>query len=92
MIDLLELKFYSDDLNEELTIREFMQRLLITLFDEMEGFSGKRPFGNSSWDDDLIKCLVRNHIIIGEIDEDGYLDGYDGKAYDNVIKQIIKSL
>ena len=91
-MDILELKFYSDDLNEDVTIREFMQRLLITLFEEMDGFSGKRPFGNSGWDEDLIKCLVQNHVITGKLDTDGYLEEYDNDEYAKMIKLIVVSL
>jgi hypothetical protein len=60
MDHILNLKFYSGDLMEDITIREFLQKLLLTLFEEMEGFSGKRPFGNSGWDGDLIICLINN--------------------------------
>lgn len=31
------------------TIGEYLKKLLLTLWDEEDGFSGKRPFGNSSW-------------------------------------------
>lgn len=41
----------------ETTIREYLMRLLLTLWQEGESFSGKRPFGNSGWEWDVIDAL-----------------------------------
>lgn len=35
------------------TIRDYLKELLRTVLVEEEGFSGKRPFGNSGWIYDL---------------------------------------
>lgn len=53
------------------TVRSYLHDLLKAIWDEEEGFSGKRPFGNSGWTWDLYHALVRAGIIEGEIDEDG---------------------
>jgi hypothetical protein len=64
-----------------------------TLWIGQEGFSGKRPFGNSCWDGDLISCLIKNKLIKGKLDEDGYLADYDNKEVDKfVMSQILKPL
>jgi len=96
---VLEIKFYCDDLRKELTVREFMQTLLITLFEEMDSFHGKRPFGNSCWDDDMIVALIKNKAIKGtveeEFDEDGELimrNRHLEEDYDEAITRIIKML
>lgn len=96
---VLDIKFYSNDLDKELTVREFMQTLLITLFEEQDGFSGKRPFGNSCWDGDMIMALIKNKAIKGtveeELDEDGDLimrDYHLEEDYDKAISKIIKML
>ena len=39
------LSFHSNDLNETISIHEYMFKLLSTLWEEQDGFSGKRPFG-----------------------------------------------
>lgn len=66
--------FYCDDLDEVLTIKEYFRRLLETLLTEEEGFSGKRPFGNSGWKHDIYKCLIENGYISGKVDEYGYIE------------------
>lgn len=92
MDKILDLKFFSSDLREDMTIREFLQRLLLTLFEEQDGFSGKRPFGNSCWDGDIIVCLIQNKIISGKVDGDNYLEDYKYDEYWKVISEAIKSL
>lgn len=39
------------------TWRGWLRACFWALFDEGEGFSGKRPLGNSGWLGDLIECL-----------------------------------
>ena len=55
-------------------IREALWKLLDTLWNEGESFSGKRPFGNSGWDLDLVSALAKAGHVKAEFDEDGYLD------------------
>lgn len=77
--DALDIRFDSDA-GDDLTIRGYLRELLTTLWSEGEGFSGKRPFGNSGWSSDLFKPLVQHGFIKGVIDSDGYLEDYDSKA------------
>lgn len=74
----LELTAVSDI--GETTIREYLHALLRTLWAEGEGFSGKRPFGNSGWDYDLYKPLVERGYVDGKLDEDGNIEHLDRKA------------
>ena len=70
----LSVEFYCDDLNETLTVKGYLKRLLYTLWEEEDGFSGKRPFGNGGWQFEVIYALI----------EDGYISGrvkYDGEGY-----------
>ena len=90
--DIGRLTFFSEDLDKEMTIKEFLKKLLLTLWDEEEMFSGKRPFGNSGWKYDIYKCLIRNKIIDGKSDEDDYVDECDSESADEIIKQIIQNL
>lgn len=39
------------------TVKDYLKALLGSLWDEGEGFSGKRPFGNSGWEYELIEAL-----------------------------------
>ena len=45
------------------TIRGYLKELLKMLWSEGECFSGKRPFGNSGWEDDMILALAKNGFI-----------------------------
>lgn len=74
------------------TIREYLCNLLLTLWEEGEGFSGKRPFGNSGWDYDLLEPLLKAGLIEGSIDEDGYVETMDEKAGNALIHSAIKRL
>ena len=74
------------------TIGEYLVGLLSALWIEGAGFSGKRPFGNSDWDGDIIVALVRAGYVQGEIDEDGYLDAYDEPAVNELVDAAIRSL
>lgn len=77
--EALSLVFYSCDLDERLTIKEYFIRLMLQLWEEEESFSGKRPFGNSGWTNDLYTILVYNDYVEGVVTiEDG-----DGEEYED---------
>lgn len=40
------------------TIRDYLKALVATVWIEGEGFSGKRPFGNSGWQSTLYDTLI----------------------------------
>ncbi|MDE2467956.1 MAG: hypothetical protein KGL35_04255, partial [Bradyrhizobium sp.] len=89
LTDALDLKFDSDA-GDGLTIRGYLRELLLTLWSEEEGFSGKRPFGNSGWQSDLYAPLVRAGLISGSFDEDGWLDEYDREDGRKIVDQLIR--
>ena len=86
--EILEIRFDSDA-GDDLSFREYFKTLLLTVYSEGEGFSGKRPFGNSSWELELYRPLVLHGHVQGFVDEDGYLEDYDSIAADNLIKEMI---
>lgn len=89
LLAALEVRFNSDA-GDDLTVRDYLRTLLMTLWEEGEGFSGKRPFGNSSWEFDLYKPLIEGGFIPGTLDEDGYLKTFDEKfAYAYVCDLIL---
>lgn len=73
---ILDLPMESNDA-EASTVREYLITLLLEVWDEGEGFDGKRPFGNSGWEMDLILPLIAAGIIPGSLDEDGCLEDVD---------------
>ena len=91
--ELLALNVKSDDHDDpNLTIKGYLESLLITLWQKGEGFSGKRPFGNSGWEYALYEPLVKAGAVRGSFDtEYGYLDEVDIKAAESVVFGLIKT-
>lgn len=83
-------------LNREVTIREFFREMLAKLWYDPEGFSGKRPFGNSCWYYPVIYALVEAGAIEGSVtyDEDGYVEDskFDSKEADKFVQCLISKL
>lgn len=91
-LEILDVQFPCNDLDEEsISVREYLKTLLLTLFYEGEGFSGKRPFGNSGWEHDLKNALVKSGHINGRI-EDECLEEFDGEAFEKKMELAIRSL
>ena len=84
----LDVVFCSRDLYKNLTVRDYLYTLLVTLWQQGEGFSGKRPFGNSGWDYDLYIPLIKAGFIPGEIDDDYISDVSDEQAHAFVARLI----
>jgi hypothetical protein len=62
------------DAADAATVRGYLVELLRRLWVEGEGFSGKRPFGDSGWEYDLYEPLVKAGLVAGAtLDEDGFL-------------------
>jgi hypothetical protein len=91
-VQLLDIRFESRDLGEELSIREYMRRLLSELFAEGEGFSGKRPFGNSGWEYEIIEALIRAGAVTGSLDSEGCVDDYNEDEYQIALAKMIAFL
>lgn len=64
------------------TVGEYLAKLLSTLWSEGEGFSSKRPFGNSSWEYEIYLALARAGFVHIELDEDGYIDSFSQEQED----------
>lgn len=54
---------FTSDAGSDLTCREYLCTLLQTVWDEKEGFSGKRPFGTSGWEHDIYGALADAECI-----------------------------
>ena len=89
---ILNLKIMSDYFRKGLTIRGYLQELLLLVWEEGESFNGKRPFGNSGWEYDLYAPLIRAKVVKGELDEDGYIETIDEEAARKLITKLIKSI
>lgn len=74
------------------TIRGYLIALTSEVWQHGEGFSGKRPFGNSGWEWDLYPPLITNGLVNGKLHEDGYIEDVDDDAAHALIAEAIKAL
>lgn len=63
---ILALPMGKNDANAR-TVREFLGSLLLRVWEEQDGFSGKRPWGNSGWEYDLYITLIDAGFVRGEV-------------------------
>lgn len=74
------------------TIGEYLESLLVTIISEGEGFSGKRPFGNSGWEWTMHNGLFKAGLLKGTADEEGNLDEYDSVVADQILIREIRKM
>lgn len=72
-------------------IHEYFKSLLSAVLQEEEGFSGKRPFGNSGWKNELYQPLVEAGLIQGD-DDGSPLTQDDFKEADSLLLQAVLAL
>lgn len=87
----LDAPMLPDNDAEAATVRDYLKALLTTLLTEQEGFSGKRPFGNSGWMGDLEIALIRAGLVEGKLDEDGYIEDCDSADALTKLLEAVKS-
>jgi hypothetical protein len=76
----------------ECTIRSYLVNLGWSVWVEGEGFSGKRPFGNSGWKWDVYAALADGDFISYETDEDGYMYKCDEPHGNAIINACFEAL
>jgi hypothetical protein len=77
---------------EAATVRDYLKALLRELWASGEGFSGKRPFGNSGWEYEVYTALVKADLVEGKLDTDGYIEKVDRDTADRLILAAIDTL
>lgn len=77
---------------QKYSLRKYLRQILVNVWEEGEGFSGKRPMGNSDWYYSVYNGLVKEGFIKGEIDSDGYLDDVDADAGNKFINNVIMEI
>lgn len=87
----LDYSFYDED-SDATSFADYLRKLLSTLWNEGEDFSGERPFGNSGWDWNLYRYLVLSGAVDGKLDEYGGLDSFDKATADEIIFAMIDRL
>ena len=97
---VLDLKMRANDMSDDgCTIGEYLMELLRLVWQDGEGFSGKRPWGNSCWELPVYEALVEWEVIKGDKTEqyhEGELDyieyDYDTKEAHKVITKLLKEM
>ena len=62
------------------------------VWEDGECFDGKRPFGNSDWEYDLYKPLIKEGHVCGTINEEGKIENVDSEAAKTLISDAIDHL
>lgn len=78
----------GNDANAE-TVGEYLHILLETLWTQEHQFSGKRPFGNSSWKFEIYEALIQAGLIRGSFDDQGFVEDVDDEQADQLILDAI---
>lgn len=87
--EIANLSMECDDFEQDYTIREYLKDLLLTLWQQKERFNSKRPFGNSGWEYDLYKPLIKAGLIEGKLDNNGYVEDVNEAEADAIIDEVI---
>ncbi len=85
--EVLSLPMQENDAGAK-TIREYLVKLLETLWQEHECFNAKRPFGFSGWKYDIYASLVQAKAIGG----DAHLHPTNQEEADALIEAAIRTL
>jgi hypothetical protein len=78
--------------NGKQPLRYYLRDQLVALWREGECFSGKRPLGNSGWEFDVYRDLIKSGHIEGKLDEDGYVDELDTRQAEDFIISLIEKV
>lgn len=90
--DILDLPMRPSNDAKAKTVRGYLKTLLVAVWTDGEGFSGKRPFGNSGWQYDLFAPLVMAGAVKGVIDEYGACDLLPGGEEDKAMRLILLAI
>ena len=88
-MDVLKITMKENDADAA-TVGEYLSKLLCKVISEVDGFSGKRPFGNSDWNYELAAPLIEAGAIGGKLDGDGCVEDVDLEAMDAVLLGAIR--
>ncbi len=87
-MNILDIEMAENDAGAA-TVREYLRALLVAVWEDGEGFSGKRPFGNSGWEYDLYTALINAGAVNGKLDEYGCIKTADMKRANELIADAI---
>jgi len=74
------------------TVGEYLLKILRNVWEDGEGFSGKRPFGNSGWEYDIYYSLAEEGLIDATVDDEGEYIKLDKATGHKLVKQAIMAM
>lgn len=77
---------------EECTVRQYLVELSRQCWVECEGFSGKRPFGNSGWQLEVAMALADGGFVARTLDSDGNWLANDESEVDELVNRCFDRL
>lgn len=81
----------TSDAGDNITVRDYLFKLLDTLWDACETFDSKRPFGNSGWEWGIKDTLIKNGYITGKEDKYGVIRCEDEEVAHAFVFEIIRA-
>ncbi len=92
-VEMLERKYIFVSLGYSCSFKEYFKALVSQVWKDGEGFSGKRPWGNSGWQHDVYEILASEGVVPGRMDEEGkYIECTDVRAADRYILEMIQAM
>ncbi len=90
-MNILDLPMSKNDAKAK-TIGAYLTKLLVRLWEEGDLFKAEMPFGNSGWEFEIYRALIKGGALKGSVDRfDHPVDFDENKARRQIIKAI-KSL
>ena len=87
-----DIEFYSNDLLKKVTVKQYLHILLRDLWLHKDGFSSKRPFGNSGWEYEIYAALINARFIEGELDQEGFVVEINESVADLLVVNFIQEV
>jgi hypothetical protein len=69
MEEILNYRFEARDIEVNLSIKDFLKTILKKVWKEEQCFDGKRPFGNSGWQQEIYDILIENKVVDEKAEE-----------------------
>jgi hypothetical protein len=81
--------YFNDEENEEVTIRDYLYKIMHSLWRNPEAFKSVAPFGVYDWQHDFYITLIDNGVVNGALEENGDVLDIDFDEVDTLMFNII---
>ncbi|PCJ96655.1 MAG: hypothetical protein COA52_01255 [Hyphomicrobiales bacterium] len=91
-MNILDVKMIEENDAEAERIRDYLKKLLCSLWIQGESFSAKRPFGNSGWQIELYQSLAASGLVKNckkTVYDDGIIEYYYDSETESLMDDLI---